>query len=324
MVIQQKFYVFFRKTIFLLTLYDIFAVPLKHTKLIMKYLKLLMMAIASAIVACGTQTHDTTNDNQTQQVDVKKNSLLQQPSAESIADKQPTPIVFTNYTDSLRIGKSDNNATTMLSVDFPTQCPSPLKDSLDKWIDQQLCDTALWGEAPNKRVSNFVKKTVDNFQKESIENGSVEMKISKKYENNEIITMEINQYEYWGGAHGMSYTMGVSFCKENGVTFNYNMLKPDKMPEIKKLIKEDLKNYFEVSSDEELIDILFEEARITEGNTLTVKLPYCKPYINEDNMIFQYTEYEIAPYVYGQPTASIPLEKIKNYLTEQGKKFIKF
>lgn len=290
----------------------------------MKYLKFLMIAAASAIMSCGAQNKDASNNNPTQQSDVKKSSLLQTATEESTTNKQTIPIVFSNYTDSLQLGKSADDATTMLSVDFPTQCPLPLKDSLNKWINRQLCDTALWGENPDKRVSAFVKKAVENFKKEEIENGSIEMKISKKYENDKILTMLISDYEYWGGAHGMSYTAGVTFCKDNGKTFNYNMIKADKMIELKKLIKEDLKTYFEVSSDDELIDIVFEEARITEGNTQTVVLPHCEPYINEDNIIFQYTEYEIVPYVYGQPMATIPLAKIKDYLTEEGKKFINF
>lgn len=54
------------------------------------------------------------------------------------------------------------------------------------------------------------------------------------------------------------------------------------------------------------------------------KISYCPPFLDKDSLCMTYQYYEITPArVYGRPSANIPIQEFKPFLTEEGKKFLR-
>ena len=69
-------------------------------------------------------------------------------------------------------------------------------------------------------------------------------------------------------------------------------------------------------TDAQLNDYLFIENGI-------IPLPSSSPYLAKDGVHFIYQQYEIGPYVMGLVSFTVPLEKIKPYLTGEALKLLK-
>lgn len=93
---------------------------------------------------------------------------------------------------------------------------------------------------------------------------------------------------------------------------NYEGLQPS--------IKQGLKRYFEVSTDQELEEHLI---FLPEGNTInSLPMPSSDPWLTPNGLTMSYGAYEIACYGDGEPTFTIPFNNIKNCLTATAKKLI--
>ena len=73
-----------------------------------------------------------------------------------------------------------------------------------------------------------------------------------------------------------------------------------------------LMEYFEVKTEEELSECLF------EPELYKLTLPEAEPYFTEEGLSFIYQQYEIAAYAYGMPSFTIPYDKVKKYLNVTG------
>lgn len=123
-------------------------------------------------------------------------------------------------------------------------------------------------------------------------------------DNNLIISLYNDYYEYLGGAHGMTTRTSYTIDKEkesllslsNLFTKGYNY--SDKInEEIKKEIGKNPENYFDSGS-------VFKG--INENQSF---------YIEGDNLVIYYQLYELAPYVFGFPEFKIPLKLFgQNYI----------
>ena len=80
-------------------------------------------------------------------------------------------------------------------------------------------------------------------------------------------------------------------------------------------MKEGLKSYFNVDTDEELNTCGLIDLTV-------VPLPACSPLFTEKGALFIYQQYEIACYAAGAPEFVIPYEKLIPYLGITAKKLI--
>ncbi|AWK50571.1 DUF3298/DUF4163 domain-containing protein [Clostridium beijerinckii] len=123
-------------------------------------------------------------------------------------------------------------------------------------------------------------------------------------DNNILLSLYNDYYEYLGGAHGMttrtSYTIDKE--KESIITLKELFVKGYKYSDIiNKKIKEDIsknpENYFDSGN---------EFKGISETQSF---------YIEGDNLVIYYQLYDIAPYVFGIPEFKIPLKSFdENYI----------
>lgn len=141
--------------------------------------------------------------------------------------------------------------------------------------------------------------------------------LSRNYEKNinyqifknefEIISVVVKKYEYRGGAHGVTEIYG----------FNFNESTGQKI-EFQDIFKEGAKEYFE-----ERINLLLklnEEKENTnptkENYFIGAKADLDKAifYFEEDSVIFQFPQYELAPYSEGMPSFRYNRLQIDMYL----------
>ena len=115
----------------------------------------------------------------------------------------------------------------------------------------------------------------------------------------------VNQYEYLGGAHGMTCNFPLVFDLKDGQIVEWNQFAPgiseERMVELLGLHK--LDGLKEMIGDEEIDpeNIFFHE-------TIEPSEWYS---VNEKGLTFYYQPYDIAPYVFGVITIPVPWEELK-------------
>lgn len=143
--------------------------------------------------------------------------------------------------------------------------------------------------------------------------------IKKDVETDTYIVFESSNYAYMGGVHGGITGQGpMTFDKEDGSLIE-QFLIPSCLLDIQPLIRNGLRDYFSEGgkriSNRELNDWL-----MLESNVIPFPAMSLKP--SDEGLIFTYGQYEIAPYVAGMPSFTIPYEKIESFLTPEAKRIL--
>ena len=141
------------------------------------------------------------------------------------------------------------------------------------------------------------------------------------------LTMSLGHEIYTGGAHGLFFTEGVTFRKSDGQQFGWKHFDLEKRAELVELLKQGLMSYFSgdgdntITTDSALYDnlLLFDNPD-TPQNELEfgLPLPATQPWITRDGVNFLYQQYEITAYAYGCPWVTLPIDKVKSFLTTDG------
>ncbi len=129
------------------------------------------------------------------------------------------------------------------------------------------------------------------------------------------VTYRHEGYIYTGGAHGLSSHTGMTFRKDDGRRIGWDLFRNTNAAGFQRLMKEGLKSYFNVDTDEELNTCGLIDLTV-------VPLPACSPLFTEKGVLFIYQPYEIACYAAGAPEFVIPYEKLIPYLGITAKKLI--
>ena len=202
------------------------------------------------------------------------------------------------------------------SIDYPTAGNPILRRNVIEWINESLGGQYTGNLKDAQSIVDFYGKEVELSNENYIE---VKHHIKMKYQTEKYITFEHSGYAMQeGAAHGFGGTIGATFRKDDGRKFgrdmfsNYEGLQPS--------IKQGLKRYFEVSTDQELEEHLI---FLPEGNTInSLPMPSSDPWLTPNGLTMSYGAYEIACYGDGEPTFTIPFNNIKNCLTATAKKLI--
>ena len=110
----------------------------------------------------------------------------------------------------------------------------------------------------------------------------------------------IDQYDYQGGAHGMYGTFPIVFDRKTGEVVPQEHFTGHLAPHL-------LKSLIDEYKYDNLKDII-SEAEIEEENIFYVESIEPSPYftVGEDGITYYYQPYDIAPYVFGVITITIP------------------
>lgn len=202
------------------------------------------------------------------------------------------------------------------SIDYPTAGNPILRRNVIEWINESLGGQYTGNLKDAQSIVDFYGKEVELSNENYIE---VKHHIKMKYQTEKYVTFEHSGYAMQeGAAHGFGGTIGATFRKDDERKFGWDMFS--NYEGLQPSIKQGLKRYFEVSTDQELEEHLI---FLPEGNTInSLPMPSSDPWLTPNGLTMSYGAYEIACYGDGEPTFTIPFNNIKNCLTATAKKLI--
>lgn len=232
--------------------------------------------------------------------------------------------------DSVKYENKANNINVTIKVDYPVSGDGILANAIREYISETLGGTYTGDLANADSLLAYYGKTQADTIAQWLDNRPNEgpellcfFDIKKAYENDRYVTLTTYSESYTGGAHGMQATSGITFRKSDGRRFGYDMLRNTDGEAFHKLIKEGLRQYFKEYGQPVETDSQLKEMLLTDDDIDYLSLPTTQPYVTADSIVFIYQPYEIAPYACGEPTFTIPLDKMKDYLTETAVKMLK-
>ena len=143
------------------------------------------------------------------------------------------------------------------------------------------------------------------------------LNMTKDVETKNYVVFDCYEFSYLGGAHGGVYGDGpIIFSKKDGSRLE-EVISKSNTNAMQGLLREGVESYFadygEDVDDRNIFDCLILVDSI-------IPLPVHLPYLDGDSMIFEYQQYEIAPYAAGMPSFKVHVNEVKPFLTPEARK----
>ncbi len=260
-----------------------------------------------AILSCGQKSNSSSDSDE-------------QAGTKQAQELEVTPLEYSYDKNKVEVG---------LDIDYPTG--SALIDkAVAEYISEKLGGTYdgdlangdslvnYYGDEILAELKKHLKEDINNGVEDEYINGYYrKMEIKKEYETDLLVTYSYTEDIYLNGAHGMQYFYGQTFRKSDGRRFSTDMMRNLYSDDLYALIKKGLTKYFsstggeDITTDEELKEYI-----LTDDNVNYLPLPKSTPYITEDGVVFIYQPYEISFFAAGMPTFTVPVSKMKPFLTQ--------
>ena len=265
-----------------------------------------------AILSCGQKSNSSSDSDE-------------QAGTKQAQELEVTPLEYSYDKNKIEVG---------LDIDYPTG--SALIDkAVAEYISEKLGGTYDGDLANGDSLVNYygyeILAELKKHLKEDINNGVEDeyingyyrkMEIKKEYETDLLVTYSYTEDIYLNGAHGMQYFYGQTFRKSDGRRFDEGMMRQLYSEEMYNLRKEGLREYFNESGDNANTDEELKDCIITDDDVNYLPMPKHTPYVTKKGMVFIYQPYEISYYAAGAPTFTIPLKKMKPFLTQTAKELL--
>ena len=173
------------------------------------------------------------------------------------------------------------------------------------------------GEQKKNMLKDFEVDIDDEAFEERASEFQFDARFVKDYETPRYVTYNLTEDIYCGGAHGSYLIYGQTFRKSDGRRITWDILKDQYSDEFQGILKDGLKEYFEVDSDEKL-----QECFLNPDHIYLVPLPQQPPFFKEDGVHFVYQQYEIAAYAFGLPSFVVSYDRIRPFLNVTGQRLI--
>lgn len=288
---------------------------------------LMVAATAAALLLSGCECGKTRTGADTDSV-----------QTDSVEDRLAFDSVA--YIDSFRTA-SNTLITQALHATWPVpDAESVLADSIRHWLTDLVSNSAMpaWGEEGivlpqvgggirdgravlahyGEQGLEQMKRDVraseaDSFIVSAMAN---ELDVSFLCDTLDYVTLSSGHYVYTGGAHGGYIIDAATFRKSDGHRMGWDFIQLDKRAQLIALLREGLRQYFEVDTDEALDEqlMLFDDPDTPADESATLPLPATEPYLSGNGLNFVYQQYEIAAYAAGLPSVTIPIDKIRPLL----------
>ncbi|MCR4914482.1 MAG: RsiV family protein [Prevotella sp.] len=265
-----------------------------------------------AILSCGQKSNSSSDSDE-------------QAGTKQAQELEVTPLEYSYDKNKVEVG---------LDIDYPTG--SALIDkAVAEYISEKLGGTydgdlangdslvSYYGDEILAELKKHLKEDINNGVEDEYINGYYrKMEIKKEYETDLLVTYSYTEDIYLNGAHGMQYFYGQTFRKSDGRRFDEGMMRQLYSEEMYELRKEGLREYFNESGDNANTDEELKECIITDDDVNYLPMPKHTPYVTKKGMVFIYQPYEISYYAAGAPTFTIPLKKMKPFLTQTAKELL--
>lgn len=240
-----------------------------------------------------------------------------------------------------------------ISVDYPTE-PNELSKSIRAILNEELANLYLGnmnGDQIEKQESykgdlangNLVieKYCKDNFaylksQMKDLKdadpradaNMSYDIRLNKEAETDSYVTYHCFSYVYLAGAHGSTFERSFNIVKATGKKLS-QVVDTARVKDLQPILRKGVLSYLnqqsgnesQTENEEQITDAQLNDYLFIENGI--IPLPSSSPYLAKDGVHFIYQQYEIGPYVMGLVSFTVPLEKIKPYLTGEALKLLK-
>ena len=265
-----------------------------------------------AILSCGQKSNSSSDSDE-------------QAGTKQAQELEVTPLEYSYDKNKVEVG---------LDIDYPTG--SALIDkAVAEYISEKLGGTydgdlangdslvSYYGDEILAELKKHLKEDINNGVEDEYINGYYrKMEIKKDYETDLLVTYSYTEDIYLNGAHGMQYFYGQTFRKSDGRRFDEGMMRELYSDEMYNLRKEGLREYFNESGDNANTDEELKECIITDDDVNYLPMPKHTPYVTKKGMVFIYQPYEISYYAAGAPSFTIPLKKMKPFLTQTAKELL--
>ena len=190
-----------------------------------------------------------------------------------------------------------------------------ISNKINSEIIRYITDALYIGEDPistskpiNKAASDFIKVArlhAADFPDMSAEY-FVEINISVLYCSTELVSIEMKQYSYTGGAHGNGNTFFLNINPQTGIEIPIEDLF-SKRPEFTNFAESKFREANNIMAYESInsTGFWFENDRFYLPESIG---------LSKTNLLLIYNQYEIASYAEGPVALKIPLEELKEYL----------
>lgn len=240
-----------------------------------------------------------------------------------------------------------------ISVDYPTE-PNELSKSIRAILNEELANLYLGsmnGDEIEKQESykgdlangNLVieKYCKDNFaylksQMKDLKeadpranaNMSYDIRLNKEAETDSYVTYHCLSYAYLAGAHGSTFERSFNIVKATGKKLS-QVVDTARVKDLQPILRKGVLSYLnqqsgnesQTENEEQITDAQLNDYLFIENGI--IPLPSSSPYLAKDGVHFIYQQYEIGPYAMGLVSFTVPLEKIKPYLTGEALKLLK-
>lgn len=151
--------------------------------------------------------------------------------------------------------------------------------------------------------TQFFGQSVDSDMEES-------NVMSVIYNNDGLLSMSVDSYDYAGGAHGVgnSFYKVYDIKKNRTLTIN-DLIDKTKINRLNQILNRKLRERKKIPQNESLSSHDFLVENITFNNNF---------YVNCSGITFVYNVYEIAPYYLGATEVHVPFSALKGILNTQG------
>jgi len=172
--------------------------------------------------------------------------------------------------------------------------------------EKELNDSMSVGKAIGMYFKDFEKEVKENEGAGYLAHFVNETTVDIIYQTKEQVSMQLFNYNYAGGAHPNNYTRVFNFDKKTGNLITVNDIVKDKTA-LSNLLGKMAKAYYK--KDESMS---YEEAGFyIEGEEFPITDEMA---ILKDSLFFEYSPYQVAPYVMGGMTLKVAKEDIKDFL----------
>lgn len=184
---------------------------------------------------------------------------------------------------------NENNECIEVNVSYPQLIPNTLKlinNEIKWWTDNWI---------------NDVKSILEDYKKSGyICNMKYELfsKFFVTLERDDLLSFYIDYYQFTGGAHGLTTRRAYTLDVKNGNKLKIKNLFKNGY-DYKSFIDKEIKKQVDANKEK-----YFQGLEGFNGINDEVKF-----YINGDNLVIYYGQYEIAPYASGIPEFNIPIQK---------------
>ncbi len=231
---------------------------------------------------------------------------------------------FQTFADSVGIKQKGVPTYSAVKVAYPVDGPAALVKSLKTTLSERynipmasITDGKTFAnKLANKNVADLKKKFVEDFDEDdNIPELYINNVVEKVYETDKIVTVMYGGNVFYGGAHDDYFGAGVTYRKSDGRAFGVDILEEGAWDQIQDKVAAGLRKYFDVKSNKELADELMGDGIICTNSDFFIFMPDNPPFVENGELVFLYSTYEIASFAAGMPEVRIPLKDVMQYLS---------